>query len=94
MGTFLRFAVYPTNAVAVGRQKRVIQTTPSDEIAGFWTPLETWSAFLAGFGGFDRKPRSGHPRKEVQTTIIKQEACAEKARKKRRATRPNNGATK
>ena len=46
-----------------GEQKRVIQTTPSDEIAGFWTPLETWSAFLAGFGGFDRKPRSGHPRK-------------------------------
>ena len=45
------------------RQKRVIQTTPSDEIAGFWTPLETWSAFLASFGGFDRKPRSGHPRK-------------------------------
>ena len=43
------------------RQKRVIQTTPSDEIAGFWTPLETWSAFLAGFGGFDRKTAQRAP---------------------------------
>ena len=43
------------------RQKRVIQTTPSDEIAGFWTPLETWSAFLAGFRGFDRKTAQRAP---------------------------------
>ena len=43
------------------RQKRVIQTTPSDEIAGFWTPLETWSAFLAGFGGFDHKTAQRAP---------------------------------
>ena len=65
--TFLRFAVYLTNVVAGaaemggGEQKRVIQTTPSDEIAGFWTPLETWSAFLAGFGGFDRKTAQRAP---------------------------------
>ena len=44
-----------------GEQKRVIQTTPSDEIAGFWTLLETWSAFLAGFGGFDRKTAQRAP---------------------------------
>jgi hypothetical protein len=44
-----------------GEQKRVIQTTPSDEIAGFWTPLETWSAFLAGFRGFDRKTAQRAP---------------------------------
>ena len=60
-GDFFAFRCL-SNAVAVGRrQKRVIQTTPSDEIAGFWTPLETWSAFLAGFGGFDRKTAQRAP---------------------------------
>ena len=60
--TFLRFAVYQQMPwLWGGEQKRVIQTTPSDEIAGFWTPLETWSAFLAGFGGFDHKTAQRAP---------------------------------
>ena len=47
--------------LCLGRRDRNAQTTPSDEIAGFWTPLETWSAFLAGFGGFDHKTAQRAP---------------------------------